>query len=184
MQVSFSSTPTFEEFAAKLTALSQIYEKLCELLDISTATSPLRIVKVETGTWFVKVIGAILPIALMSRLLESAVHYCYRNYTTEGKLSMLPRKAEAAEAILKLKRSLDESGLGSPQIDSNIQTAVVALSQDLNTLISGELRIVLNRTELTATQDWAALQLPDTRVLIEDSPQESDGASPVRESDA
>lgn len=167
LELSFSSSPAFEAFAAKLTALSQMYHKLCELLQVSTATNPLRIVKVETGTWYVKAIGAIAPIALMSRLLENAVNYCYRNYTTEGKLSALPRKAEAAEAILRLKRGLDEAGINTTEIGANIQSAVVSLSQDLNTLIAGENRIVLNNAELTGSHDWVAPQLRD-RPLIQD----------------
>ena len=178
----FSSSPTLEAFAAKLTALSQIYHKLCELLDVSTATSPLRIVKVETGTWYVKAIGALLPVALLSRLLQDAVHYCYRNYTTEGKLSSLPRKAEAAEAILRLKRGLDEAGIRTTAINANIQNAVIALSQDLNTLIAGEGKIVLNEEELTSFQDGAALQLRH-RPLIEDAASISEGVSTTPESD-
>ncbi len=125
LRLSFYSSPTFEAFAAKLTALLQIYQKLCEIIEISTATNPLRIVKVETGTWYVNVIGAVMPIKLISRLLQNATEYLYRNYTTEGKLSALPRKAEAAEEILKLRRSLNEAGISTTEIDANIQSAVV-----------------------------------------------------------
>jgi hypothetical protein len=172
IQLKFSSTPTLSELAAKLSALTDIYEKLCQFFDISTATQPLRIAKVETGTWFVKLAGAIPVLGMMSRLLEDAIRYCYRNYTGEGKLSMLPRKAEAAEAILELKRKLDEAGIGSREIDANLQAAVVTLAQDLNTLIKGELKIVVNETELLATANWSTSRLTQSPSLITDSQEE------------
>jgi hypothetical protein len=170
LKLAFSSTPTLLELAEKLSALADIYEKLCQLFDISTARQPLRIAKIETGSWFLKVAGAIPILAILSRLMEDAIRYCYRNYTREGKLSMLPRKAEAAEAILELKAKLNEAGIGSPEIDANLQAAVVTLAQDLNTLLNGELRIVVNDIELLVPDEGAVRELPTRPPLILDSP--------------
>lgn len=178
LDLSFSSAPTLAEFAAKVTALAEIYQKLCELFTVSTATSPLRIVKIETGTWAAKVIGSLPVIGLMTRLIESAALYWYRNHTAEGKFSMLPRKAEAVEAVLNLKKMLDQANIDTSAMDANIQGASVVLAQDLNTLLGGEPRIVINATEVTGMPELTGVQLHGGRELLENAPPRGDQLPP------
>ncbi len=148
LELSFSSVPTLADFAAKLTALAELYQKLCELGKVSTATSPLRIIKIETGTWNLKVFGPIAIIATLGALIENAALFLYRNYTVEGKISMIPRRAEAVEEVLKLKKSLADANINTSGMDAHLQGASVALAQNLNTLLGGESRIVINNSEI------------------------------------
>jgi hypothetical protein len=157
LDLSFYSVPTFEEFVTKLAALSSIYQKLCEVMKISTANYPLRIAKIETGTWVARLIGSIPVIAAMTHLIKGTAIYLYRNYTTEGKISMLPRKAEAAEAILNLKKLLDQENIDTSGMDENIRNATALLTQDLNTLFGGESRVGINAVEINTNSEAEGL---------------------------
>ena len=168
LDLNFSSTPTFEEFVAKLTALLFIYQKLCELMNVSPANYPLRIAKIETGTWAAKIIGSVAVIGAMTHLIEKVAIYLYRNFTPEGKISMLPRKAEAVEAILDLKKLLDEANIDTSKMDENIRNAAVVLSQQLNSLFGGEPRVAINDVEIVTRPKSELKNLLGDRHLLED----------------
>lgn len=169
LEVRFASHPDLADLAAKLSALANVYQKLCELAKISTATSPLRIAKLELGCWLVKVIGSLPVIGAMTRLVEGVASYCYRNYTTEGRISMLPRKAETVQSILNLKTALDEQGIDTTSIAADIESASVMIAKELNTLLGGETGIRINAQLIGTLPNAAQRRTLGGQALIENA---------------
>lgn len=62
-----------------------IYEKICEIGNIDLKEEPLQIIRMETGSFFIKFIGNKSILKLISSILESFHKIIIRNYTREGK---------------------------------------------------------------------------------------------------
>lgn len=149
LSIVLSSSMNLSEFILKLKAIEGIYSELCMLLNISTTDYPIEILKIESGSLFAKILGNNKVIGLLSKFLESGAHYIYRNYTKEGKLISLPKKAESIESILSLRSNLTKQGIDASEMDDHIQKASVTIAKELNIIISGEPEVTINNTTLS-----------------------------------
>ena len=170
LDIVISSATTASELAEKVEALVRLYEKLSELLSVSTASNPLRIAKVESGSLWLNLIGQAAVIKVMSSVLMAVARYMYRALTSEGKIRELPRRVEALEAILELRKELQAQGINAEEMDESIQKGAVALSQQAQTLLAGESKIVINATEIGVQGERRPPELTDReRPLLGDS---------------
>lgn len=149
LSIVLSSSMNLAEFILKLKAIEGIYEELCMLLSISTAEYPIEILKIESGSLWVKVLGNNKVIGLLTKFIESGTYYIYRNYTKEGKLISLPKKVESIESILNLRSNLEKQGIDASEMNEHIQKASVTIAKELNILISGEPEVTINSTTLS-----------------------------------
>jgi hypothetical protein len=161
----FVSAPTVNEFADKLSSLVVLYDEICALLSISTAAKPLRIGKIESGSWFGRLIGSAPATGIMSRLIERAAHFLYENFTTQGQINTLPRSADALEHVLELKKHLEENGIPTVGMEANIAKSAVLLSQKLTSLLGGEPKVVINAVEISVGGEMINAQLGGNRTL-------------------
>jgi hypothetical protein len=152
----FSTTPSPEELAQKLAALAAIYSKLAELLSVSTAAEPLRIMRLESGSWWIKLLGSIPVISVMAAVAKAGAGYFYRNFTREGRLSELPRRVELLDQFLELRSKLEGQGLNTAELTENIDKATVVLAMELNTLLSGDAGVIIDREEFGGANRWLA----------------------------
>ena len=111
LSVLFPSTDEYKDVLTKLDALSVIYSELCPLFRVSASEHPLRIIKVETGSLWIYVIGNTLIIGFIIWLMKATLGFLYRNYTIEGKISAIPRDIKAADSILEFTKKLEEAGI-------------------------------------------------------------------------
>lgn len=132
------------EFARKLTSLHRIYFELCLLADISYADHPLSISKVESGSFWADLLGYPKIIDFIQGLIENGINYMYRNYTREGKIVAIPKKVETLEEVLEFRNKLRKAGLVTKEVDENINKASVKVAQELNHLLIGEPKVILN----------------------------------------
>ncbi len=86
---------------------------------------------------------------MMASFIERSASWAYRNFTTEGKLSGLPRKVDAIDAMLDLTKRLEESDIDVSGMKHNIEKAALTLSKDLATLIDGQPNITVNDEKLS-----------------------------------
>ncbi len=143
------STMNLTEFIKKLKAIEEIYKELSHLLNTSLAESPIEIIKIESGSFWAKLLGDNKVIELMTSLIESGVLYIYRNYTEEGKLVSIPKKVKSIESVLNLSASLKEQGVDVEEINELLQKSSITIAKDLNILISGEPQVTINDKTLS-----------------------------------
>jgi hypothetical protein len=134
----FHSTTEYEEFLNKLLALDRLYSELCLLVNVSKSQYPLRVIKIESGSLWIKLFGESKVITLLTSLIESAASFFYRNFTNEGKITSLPRSVEAIESILSLTKKLEAEGIDVSASKDNLQKAAVIVSAQLNKLLLKE----------------------------------------------
>lgn len=100
-----------EDFARKLGAIASIYEQVATIINISPAEQPLQIVKVETGSAWIDLVGNEEIIAVTAFIIIGAFRYIYRNLTPEGKIRSLPQRFRDLDEALQITKKLESQGL-------------------------------------------------------------------------
>lgn len=166
------SSETATSLAEKLRALNSLYEEACGLLRISVADFPLAIRRAEIGSLWLDVIGTILPIRTLTRWLERAADYLYRQHTDEGRLfEGIPKRVEMVSQIIQLRQQLANMNRDTSELDDQIDKAAIIIGGDLNTLLLGSRRVRINETtielqpasqkRLSAPEETKLLNAPD-----------------------
>lgn len=165
----FQSTTEYGEFLNKLLAFDRLYSELCLLANVSKSEYPLQVIKIESGSLWIKFFGESKVITLLTSLVESAASFLYRNYTNEGKIKSIPRNVEAIESVLALTQKLEAEGIDVSASKDNLQKAAVIMSAQLNKLLLKEPSIEVNgkkHSVAEAIQDKYLLE--GQRLLLDD----------------
>ena len=140
----FPTTPSVKAIIQKLSALEELYSELCRLLNVSVSEYPLELIKLEAGSIWLKIFGESRVISMITKFLESAVTYLYRNYTVEGKITAIPQNVETINSLLQLSKNLEQSGIDNGVLNDNIKQSSIIIGQQLNALLAGEPQVNIN----------------------------------------
>jgi len=66
----FQGTTDYEEVLNKLLALNSLYSELCLLADVSRSQYPLKLIKIESGSLWIKLFGESRVIMLLTSILR------------------------------------------------------------------------------------------------------------------
>ncbi|ACC85452.1 hypothetical protein [Nostoc punctiforme] len=160
---------TFKEFIQKLEAIQALYSELCFLYDISEVDFPLRIIKIESGSLWVKIFGESRVIETIVSLIKDAKEYGYRNLTKEGKIEAEQQNFKAIESALELRKKLQEANIDVEEFDEKIKKSSIVIINNLNTLLSGEKKIKLNGELIESDDTTQKLLKGSNRYLLEGS---------------
>jgi hypothetical protein len=131
-------------FAEKLTALQELYAELCYLLDVSVASCPLRIGKIESGSLSTKLFGDSKAVNLMISFVGGAANFMHRNYTTEGKIASIPKKIESLNSLLDFSNRLKANGVDVNSIEDRLAKSALSITDSLNILVADQPLIEIN----------------------------------------
>lgn len=166
LSVLFPSTDEYRDVLIKLDALNDLYSELCPLFDVSTSQHPLRIVKLETGSLWVSIIGHAAVVGFIVWLLKKAIGYIHRNFTTEGKILFIPKQVEAADSILEFTKKLQEAGVDTTQAREQVQKSLFAISQNLNHLVGNQHRLEVNDETISLGDVYDEKFLQEAKQLL------------------
>ncbi len=141
------SLPESDDYSAlvlRLIALGRLYSDICRLLGVSEESAPLKVIKVESGSLWVKVFGESRVLSLVAKFVESSAGFIYRKYTLEGKISMVPQNVDAVDKLIGLRKSLCDSGIDMGGMDQEIAAASIAIAKNLNQLLKEQASIKIN----------------------------------------
>jgi hypothetical protein len=153
LSISFSWTRDYQQLIAKLISISNLYSEVCTLLNISTSEYPLKVIRAEYGSLWLRLFGESKVITLLTTMIESGVSYLHRNFTNEGKVEAIPKKVSAVEEILQLSAKLEEAGIDTVAMKENIQKSAVIISRELNTLLLREPNVTINGKTYSVGQE-------------------------------
>lgn len=165
ISILLESEHSLNVFAGKLTALNTVYDELCHLVNVSLTEYPIKIIKIESGSFWTDLLGYPKIIALMESLIKNAISYIYRNFTTEGKIVAIPKKVEAIDSIIELRRKLREEGVDETGLDEHINKSSVIIAKELNKLLSGEPKVTINEQVFSVSQELEQKFLSESRQL-------------------
>lgn len=157
LSILFPSANDYKSVLACLEAIFAIYSESCTLLEVSASTHPIRIRKIESGSLWVKLFGEPGVLAFMSAFLKASAKYAYRNYTAEGRASVIPKKIEVIEEFFRLSDQLKHRGIDTTQMDEGLQRAAVTLVGQFNSLIEGQQSISINNEEISPVSELERL---------------------------
>jgi len=164
-----------KNFARRLVALQSLYSELCMLFSVSELDHPLRVSKIESGSLWTEVFGDARIIELLVSFLEKSASWLYRSYTAEGKLSTIPRKVEAIDSLLGLRKRLADAGLNPSAMEPHIEKASISIAKDLSELLEGQPSVSINEHTISVGEELTKLALEKSAPL-----QLSDLASSVQ----
>src|SRR5260370_3469104 len=153
LSICFSWTSDYRQFIAKLSSIDKLYSELCALVNVSTSEFPLRVIRVEYGSLWLRLFCESKVTALLTSLIASAVSYMHRNFTNEGKIEAIPKKVSAVEEVLELTEKVKAAGIDTKEINENVQKSAVIISQELNTLLMHEPNVTINGKGYSVGQD-------------------------------
>lgn len=143
-----SHIDTLPQLTQKLKTFQSIYSELCFLVGFSETDYPARIVKVESGSLLIKIIGNSTVAALITLFSTEAASFLYRSYTTEGQIESINKRVEYLISFAKLKSELESQGIDTSKMDESIKKSAATLSDDFNRLISDQEVFRLNNMEI------------------------------------
>jgi hypothetical protein len=177
---------SLNDYIAKLSAFRNLYSELCLLLGTTEGSHPLRILKIESGSLWIRVFGDTRVTQLLTGILESTIGFLHRRYTSEGKIAAVPSKLESLDAAIQVSARLKSLGVDTDAMNENLRKGGVAISESLAELLEGQPRVRLNdqlhtvgyglETPLLAQK--TRLQLPDESGRIEPKLLENDTSPP------
>jgi hypothetical protein len=164
----FLTNPSrISEIRSKLKALEQLYCLTAEILDVSPAEFPLTITHLEVGSLWIKLFGQSKVISMVTKFIEATVAFGYRNWTDEGRISALPKKIEAVEAVLEFSKRLEDAGLNTDELRGRVQRAAIQIADQLNDLLEGERDVEVNGRSLhTDDQSPKIISTPITPLML------------------
>lgn len=146
----------------RVAALKGLYSELCQLLNVNEVEQPLVLLKLETGSLYAKIQGAIPVLVLMDKYLCAAVSYLHRRFTLEGKLQSVPKSTESLQSLVDLRAQLIAQGIPTADLDTELQRAAAQIGRYLNDLLQHQGRVAVNG-QLMSVGDRTAVQQLERR---------------------
>ena len=161
-------------FAEKLAALGKIYTEFCELLNVSEAEFPLKVLKIESGSFWADIQGNSAVIHFVLTAVTGGAAWIYKNYSRDGRLQQFPQTVEAINALLKLEEQMAARGMDVSQMQEKIQKVAVKAARSLEIVFKGEPEIEINGAVHPLTPENQRNQLMGGRILtIQDTQQDN-----------
>jgi len=162
-----------EDYIKVFSALLLMYCETCKLVGVDPHLEPLIVEKLETGSLYLKLKGAIKAIKVMTQVLKSAIRYGAMHHSLAGRIDQLPKAADAVDKVIGLRESLAKNGVDVSKIDSEIESATLKIAKQANLIISRMNEIGLNGEILTSKEQLLiALEESTPKLLGFDDDQE------------
>lgn len=163
----FPQAISFDSLVDKLSAIEAVYNDLVGLAGLSVADHPLRIAKIETGSLFIKVVGAIFPTKLLGEFTRKTAEILFRRFVKEGKIEAEGEYRKEIVEILDLRNSLNEIGVDTSKMDDRLSHAATKHAERLGKLMYGESAVEVDGVAVTigAMQEAEFLEQRKLRLL-------------------
>jgi hypothetical protein len=153
LSIYLPATLNFQEFISRLNLINLIYDELCQIFDVSISEHPLKIIKVESGSLWVKIFGSSKVIALMDDILRGFAKYIHRNYTKEGKIAAIPTTLKTMDEVLSFSNKLQAAGVDVTEIHEQLAKGALVMTKSVNLLYSNQPSVVINGETVSLAAD-------------------------------
>lgn len=130
-----------------------LYEKVCEIGNIDITKEELKIVRMETGSFFIKFVGNKNVLKLIANILESFHKTMIRNYTREGQRQNLVESTELFKEQFDLVKEMNDLGMDVGEHKEIAKETLVLLMKQSNILLSSSPDVRINKKVLSKSED-------------------------------
>ena len=162
---------TFTEIGEKLIAFEGYYKWVCGLYDVPPESSPLRVVKVETGSirWIAAGLGMVVT-PITDAIIRLSQEWDRAWSATARDRQRVDLIQHAATVNLQIAAQAREAGYSNAAIDNNTAQGIEAATHFIATFISGE-SININGEDVTLPIAPRALPSLTTNAVVARPPQ-------------
>jgi len=157
-----------EYFALNIQAISESYEIMCKMYDVSLKDHPLKVLKIESGSLFAKFLGYIPVLDSLSLFMKKTVELIFNKFTFEGKVLRTKQVLDLIEKHADIIEKYSE--LGIDLADENIQKYNYQLVKSIGKLVVQTTKVKINDEELSLEGHYKQKYLDESqKLLITDS---------------
>ena len=156
----------YDEIISKLINLDKLYSELCLLNNISVSEYPIKVIKIETGSLLIYIIGNAIIVGFIIWILKEVTKFIYRNYTNEGKISAIPRQLESVDAILQFTNKLEEHGIDTTKNKEQLQLVTARITDNLNQLVLDQPKVSINGQVFSVGDELEQKYLKESEQLL------------------
>lgn len=130
------------------------YDELCQLLNISTADYQLHVVKIESGSLYKKLKGAVKVIDTFGFLFEKITELIYNKFTFEGQIL---RKKQILDFLLSNAEVMERYRGSGVELDVNseaVQKCHLVLIGSIQKMIEKTPKVRIDNKEISIAQGY------------------------------
>lgn len=131
----------------------KLYEKIAEIGNINIKEEKLQIVRMETGSFFIKFIGNTAILKTIAGIIESMHKIFIRNYTRDGQKQNLVESTELFKKQFDILQKMKENGLDVEEHEEIAKETLILLMKQSNILLSSSPDIKINDKVLSKSED-------------------------------
>lgn len=128
LRLTYFDEPTLENVSLRLAALARLYAWICSVLEIDVVEHPLEIVKVETGSTDIDVLGIGAAIKTLVKVLDDFI----RPYTPSGRMEIRDAEREQLRADAALRDEFKARGFDTSRSDQLLHDRYEGFFSDVN----------------------------------------------------
>lgn len=115
---------------------------------MSVEEGAVALEKIESGSFFAKVSGHPMVIALASIVLTNGLQYAATQLSKPSEHEVLRASSETLINILKVGEYLETQGKDSAILDEELKKASIRILKEMSELVIGAEEVVVNETSL------------------------------------
>jgi hypothetical protein len=154
---------SISEIAAKLAALSELYDEVAMLLDISVEQHPLRVLKIESDSLFISVAGHPIVISIVTAICTASIMTIQQGWTQHGKMEQAEYELRALREAFDLTELIKARGVNVEDSEDRIRKASEIAVKRLAILIGGESSVEVNGELYVLSMNESAKMLEGQR---------------------
>lgn len=158
----YKSQIEFSEMANYMTTINNIYERTCAIFNVSASEYKLVPIKIESGSWYEKLLGNSKVVGFVIELFNRCISYIYRNHTTEGKLGNQENKIGTLIKEVELIALCEEHGIDT-------ETAKETLKDNLNVLCANTYKLTIGNNRIAVNDKIYDAGCELSQALLENS---------------
>jgi hypothetical protein len=157
-----------EYFSMSIEAIKESYEIICMIRNVSPTEVPLKVVKIESGSWFTKFLGLDPVIEYLSFLIKKITELLFNKFTFEGNVlrhkQILDLLSKDAEVRLKYKELGYDIDFDEEEIVKYHYMAVKSIGK----LVGKTTKMKINEKEIYLEGHLKQKYLSESSVLLID----------------
>ena len=121
---------TFDEFTFCLERIRRIYSELSQVMHVEGSYTPLKVVKIESGSLHAILSGIGNVVETFGLLFEKIVYLCFEKFTRTGQIHTQREVQELVKGDLALRDELAKRGLDTESADEHIVKSFTIVTKE------------------------------------------------------
>lgn len=170
-----------EYFTESIQAVRDSYEIMCQISNVSTTEHKLKVVKIESGSLFIKVIGDALSLGVLEYLMKKIINLIFNKFTFEGQVLRSKQILDLIKEDTEVASKYKELGLNI-EFGENINKLHFMLVKSIKKLIGQTTKVKIDKEKFYLKDILKQKYLTESKMsFLEESKKEEIGKQAKKE---